>query len=139
MQQFWSTSKLPSVTIVTLYILAYYQVTIFFSCFYLKPPWFLWIFYSTCKLQNTSVNFTINHHFYSALQIFLLPKVHVLPASHFPLYFHCPFDSQQMLVVSHCTLTVHQNVFLILQFLPAILTFLLRKRLQLITCQKYIL
>ena len=73
------------------------------------------------------------------LQIFLLPKVQVLPASHFPLYFHCPFDSQQMLVVSHCTLTVHQNVFLILQFLPAILTFLLRKRLQLITCQIYIL
>ena len=74
-----------------------------------------------------------------ALQIFLLPKVQVLPASHFPLYFHCPFDSQQMLVVSHCILTVHQNVFLILQFLPTILTFLLRKRLQLITCQKYIL
>ena len=57
----------------------------------------------------------------------------------FSLYFHCPFYSQQMLVVSHCTLTVHQNVFLTLQFLPAILTFLLRKRLQLITCQKYIL
>ena len=86
-------------------------------------------------VQDAALAIDIN----PTLQIFLLPKVQVLPASHFPLYFHCPFDSQQMLVVSHCTLTVHQNVFLILQFLPAILTFLLRKRLQLITCQKYIL
>ena len=85
------------------------------------------------------MNVSFENQFEITLQIFLLPKVQVLPASHFPLYFHCPFDSQQMLVVSHCTLTVHQNVFLILQFLPSILTFLLRKRLQLITCQKYIL
>ena len=42
---------------------------------------------------------------------------------------HCPFDSQQMLVMSHCSLTVHQNVFLILQFLPAILTFSSRKKI----------
>ena len=70
----------------------------------------------------------------TTLEIFLLPKLQVLLVSHFSLYFHCPFDSQQILVMSDCTLTVHQNDFLILQLLPAILTFLLRKKLQLITC-----
>ena len=100
------------------------------------------------KKDNSKAHFSLMYFFTSnflnvdisdTLQIFLPPKVQVLPASYFPLYFHCPFDSQQMLVVSHCTLIVHHKVFPILQFLPAILKFLFRKRLQLITCQKYIL
>ena len=48
------------------------------------------------------------------------------------MYFPCPFDSQKMLEMSHCTLTVHQNVFLILQLSPAILTILLRKNYSLL-------
>ena len=48
--------------------------------------------------------------FYTILQIFLLPKVQVLPASHFPLYFHCPFDSQQMLQESKSTFKVFISV-----------------------------
>ena len=84
------------------------------------------------------VSLVISCKIYATLQIFLLPKVQVLPASHFPQYFHCSFDSQQMLVMSHCTLTVHQMFFLILQLLPAIFTFPLRKKLQFITCQKNI-
>ena len=120
--------------------------------YHLQPPWdnfakekdYTFII-KVMEYHFTHYHFFCNNPLYEckkklyALQIFLLPKVQILPASHHPLYFHCPFDSQQMLVVSHCTLTVHQNVFLLLQFLPFILTFLLKKRLQLITCQKYIL